>query len=137
MLTVWNWKPSLWISKTAATPMSKEIQSFQFIFTGQQYFLIYFDFIVLTNRNNKVLKNLIKYRRWCFCKLLKAKHHSGFVTKNHISDTKQDFIVDKRAGFLLQNWLFYYVITFVWKRISDGLVLQYYLSQKTFNEVYY
>jgi len=25
-----------WISKTAETPMSKEIQSFQFIFTGQQ-----------------------------------------------------------------------------------------------------
>ncbi len=26
------------MSKTAAIPMDKEIQSFQFIFTGQQYF---------------------------------------------------------------------------------------------------
>ena len=29
------------MSKTAATPMDKEIQSFQFIFTGQQYYLIF------------------------------------------------------------------------------------------------
>ena len=28
------------MSKTAAIPMDKEIQSFQFIFTGQQYFFI-------------------------------------------------------------------------------------------------
>ena len=28
------------MSKTAAIPMDKEIQSFQFIFTGQQYFTI-------------------------------------------------------------------------------------------------
>ena len=28
------------MSKTAAIPMDKEIQSFQFIFTGQQYFLL-------------------------------------------------------------------------------------------------
>ena len=27
------------MSKTAAIPMDKEIQSFQFIFTGQQYYL--------------------------------------------------------------------------------------------------
>ena len=30
------------MSKTAAIPMDKEIQSFQFIFTGQQYDEIYF-----------------------------------------------------------------------------------------------
>ena len=29
------------MSKTAAIPMDKEIQSFQFIFTGQQYFFKY------------------------------------------------------------------------------------------------
>ena len=29
------------MSKTAAIPMDKEIQSFQFIFTGQQYIFIY------------------------------------------------------------------------------------------------
>ena len=29
------------MSKTAAIPMDKEIQSFQFIFTGQQYYEIY------------------------------------------------------------------------------------------------
>ena len=29
------------MSKTAAIPMNKEIQSFQFIFTGQQYKRIY------------------------------------------------------------------------------------------------
>ena len=40
MLTVWNWKPSPWISKTAATPLGKEMQNFQFIFIGQQYELI-------------------------------------------------------------------------------------------------
>ena len=28
------------MSKTAAIPMDKEIQSFQFIFTGQQYYII-------------------------------------------------------------------------------------------------
>ena len=34
-----------------------------------------------------------KYLLSRFCQLLKAKHHSGFVTKNNISDTKQYFIV--------------------------------------------
>ena len=29
------------MSKTAAIPMDKEIQSFQFIFTGQQYLMIF------------------------------------------------------------------------------------------------
>ena len=29
------------MSKTAAIPMDKETQRFQFIFTGQQYFLLF------------------------------------------------------------------------------------------------
>ncbi len=29
------------MSKTAAIPMDKEIQSFQFIFTGQQYIVLF------------------------------------------------------------------------------------------------
>ena len=39
------------MSKTAAIPMDKEIQSFQFIFTGQQQF--YFQFHAFNGRTKK------------------------------------------------------------------------------------
>ncbi len=48
------------MSKTAAIPMDKEIQSFQFIFTGQQYFKFcftnYFDAFHYVS-NGKLNKN--------------------------------------------------------------------------------
>ena len=44
------------MSKTAAIPMDKEIQSFQFIFTGQQYFFI--DFFVLNELTQTPLQKI-------------------------------------------------------------------------------
>lgn len=35
------------MSKTAAIPMDKEIQSFQLIFTGQQYFFLHLQHITI------------------------------------------------------------------------------------------
>ena len=38
------------MSKTAVIPMDKEIQSFQFIFTGQQYYTIIVCFCLYTKK---------------------------------------------------------------------------------------
>ena len=54
------------MSKTAAIPMDKEIQSFQFIFTGQQYF-----------------SNTFLYRIYC-----KNKEDVSILTHPHVSVKK-------------------------------------------------
>ena len=65
------------MSKTAAIPMDKEIQSFQFIFTGQQYFV---KIISLKNGNC-----VLALRKRLFC------------------DAKQPLLPCKTYAFGMQN----------------------------------
>ncbi|PDP69587.1 hypothetical protein CLI70_00030 [Prevotella intermedia] len=57
------------MSKTAAIPMDKEIQSFQFIFTGQQYSIIYFSSKLC---KEKVLLKTIIYRNYSTLEICKG-----------------------------------------------------------------
>ena len=99
------------MSKTAAIPMDKEIQSFQFIFTGQQY-----NFVKIVRKKNDNFDLALRKRRFCNAKqpLLPCKTYAFGMQNNRFCN----MLVNRKLCdyYLCEKYLQFYSLLFLHRK---------------------